>query len=335
MNVVSQVLYKIGQDVWAKSPYDSREHVATVVSVNASEVTVVWAHTNEKAMVDITRVRPMFDFESWVRTAVPTNTDVRRKVSLSPDRQDTIEEITKLQEALTAANRKAEMQQAEIERLRWKYQFQTDEILDMESELEDKRKLIAWHSNKMDAMNRMMVNQEAEIIELKGCLSRANTKIVVEVNAKLNEKEKLKDKCEDQTDRIAMLEYEVEEQRAEIDELVEAAKKANEKVAERDGVISELKTSSTPGQRKRKMDETCTRKIRCRECLACTRQDCGECKFCLGKCVCGGLEHLIFGSSGSDERGYDTPDISSSLFIHKSALITITQTSPSSEEPSS
>lgn len=223
----------MGQDVWAESPHDSCEHVATVVSANASEVAVVWAHTNEREIVDIGQVRPMFAFESWVRTTVPTNTNIHvkqsakfreLKISLSPDCQDTNEEIVKLQAALTSANRKAEMQQAEIEKLRWKNQFQTDEILEMEKELEEREKVIAWYSNKLDAMNNMdidqtvtmkkrqkddmevvtmtmkkrhkdemelvnskMANQEAEIIELKGCLSRENTKI-----AKLDKKKKLK-----------------------------------------------------------------------------------------------------------------------------------------------
>ena len=223
MNEASQVLYVMGQDVWAESPHDSCKHVATVVSANASEVTVVWAHTNEREIVDIGQVRPMFAFESWVRTPVPTNTNIHvkqsakfreLKISLSPDCQDTNEEIVKLQAALTSANRKAKMQQAEIEKLRWKNQFQTDEILGMEMELEEREKVIAWYSNKLDAMNNMDIdqtvtmkkrqkddmevvtmtmkkrhkaNQEAEINELKGCLSRENTKI-----AKLDKKKKLK-----------------------------------------------------------------------------------------------------------------------------------------------
>jgi Zn-finger nucleic acid-binding protein len=196
----------MGQDVWAESPDDSCEHAATVVSVTASEVTVIfWAHTNEKVVVDIDRVRPMFAFESWVRTEVLTNTNVKQsanfrgvKVSLKPDRQDANEEIVKLQAALTAANRKAEMQQAEIEKLRWKNLFQTDEILGMKSKLEENKNVIAWYSNKLDAMkkydqdemelvNSKIVNQEAKMMELEGCLSRTNTKI-----AKLDEKKKLK-----------------------------------------------------------------------------------------------------------------------------------------------
>ena len=41
----------------------------------------------------------------------------------------------------------------------------------------------------------------------------------------------------------------------------------------------------TPAKRGRKKAEPGTRKIRCGECLACTRDDCGQCKYCLGKCV--------------------------------------------------
>ena len=38
----------------------------------------------------------------------------------------------------------------------------------------------------------------------------------------------------------------------------------------------------TPAK-KRKKAEPGTRKVRCGECLACTRDDCGQCKYCLGK----------------------------------------------------
>jgi len=147
------------------------------------------------------------------------------------------------------------LQQAEIEKLRWKNQFHTDEISGMESKLKENKNVIAWYSNKLGAMkkyyqdevvlvNSKLAKQEAEIIYLKKCLSRANSKIVVEVNAKVDEKRRLEEKCEDQADQIAMLEYDVEEQRTAIDELIEAAKKANEKVAERDE--AELKPSFRP-----------------------------------------------------------------------------------------
>ena len=230
----------MGQDVWAESPHDSCEHVATVVSANASEVTVVWAHTNEREIVDIGQVRPMFAFESWVRTTVPTNANVKQsarfrelKVSLSPDCQDTNEEIVKLQAALTSANRKAEMQQAEIEKLRWKNQCKTNE-------LEEIKKLVAWQSYKLDAMNNMDIDQTATMKKRhRDEMELANSRMA-------NDEKKLKDKCEDQMDQIAMLEYEGEELRVEIDELIKAAKKTNEKVAERDGAISKSKTSCRP-----------------------------------------------------------------------------------------
>ena len=90
MNKASQVLYVMGQDVWAESPHDSCEHVATV-------------HRHKDDM-----------------------------------------------ELVTMPIKKR-------------------------------------HKDEMELVNSKMANQEAEIIELKGCLSRENTKI-----AKLDKKKKLK-----------------------------------------------------------------------------------------------------------------------------------------------
>ena len=81
----------------------------------------------------------------------------------------------------------------------------------------------------------------------------------------------------------------VEERRAAIE--AEKRRAAEEKArikAEKAAARAAKKAADamkTPAKRGRKKAEPGTRKIRCGECLACTRDDCGQCKYCLGKCV--------------------------------------------------
>ena len=233
MSASSKPLFETGQDIWAISPSDSREHAGTVVVATATEVSVLWAHSGRKETVDIDAVRPMFAFGTSKRTSISTSVDgdsekrLRKEEGIkSPDSQDDLKdkEIAELRAALMSSNEKVERHQNEVKNLFWtnlsqqrqhqqvlayaitqqiemnelkvKYKFQTDKFLDLEEELE-----------AIESRDRQDGTNGKEIAELRAELTSANKK----VEEKQTELERLKWKYNFQADEILDLEEELEE----------------------------------------------------------------------------------------------------------------------------
>lgn len=233
MSASSKPLFETGQDVWAISPSDSREHAGTVVVATATEVSVLWANSGRKETVDIDAVRPMFAFGTSKRTPISTCADgdpekrFRKEEAVeSPDSQAGLKdkEIAELRAALLSSNEKVERQQNEMKDLIWtnlsqqrqqqqvlayaiaqqvelnelkvKYKFQTDKILDLEEELE-----------AVESPERRVGLNNKGIAELRAELTSANKK----VEEKQAELKRLKWKYDFQADEILDLEEELKE----------------------------------------------------------------------------------------------------------------------------
>ena len=233
MSASSIPLFETGQDIWAISPSDSREHAGTVVVATATEVSVLWAHSGRKETVDIDAVRPMFAFGTSKRTSISASEDgdsekrLRKEEGIkSPDSQDDLKdkEIAELRAALLSSNEKGERHQNEVKNLIWtnlsqqrqhqqvltyaitqqiemnelnvKYKFQTDKILDLEEQLE-----------AIESPERQVGLKDKGIAELRAELTSANKK----VEEKQAEVKRLKWKYNFQADEILDLEEELEE----------------------------------------------------------------------------------------------------------------------------
>lgn len=244
----SQIIYETGQDVWVKSPDDSREHAATVVVASATDVSVLWTHSGRKETVNVAAVRPMFASGSWKRTSTSTieGPDIKsRKVEPNAPphgRLDSKDEaIAKLRAALAFANQLVAVQQNEIRGLKWnelaqhvafnelrvKYKFQTDKILDLEEEVEAKETEIERIRNKHQTNETLDLEEEVEAKGpgIKGGSNNCQTNrgadadLEEKVEAQQAEIERLKLRYEIQTNRAVDYEKKVEAKDIEIKRL--------------------------------------------------------------------------------------------------------------------
>lgn len=109
-----------------------------------------------------------------------------------------------------------------------------------------------WERLHMHQMSTKRSSLEKKLVELKTSLTNKSRKFK-ETNTK----------CDELKDQIAKLEYEVEEQRAEIDELIRAGKVANDKVSDRDEEISRLKNKLNRGEANEENGEVNSHMDRC------------------------------------------------------------------------